>query len=67
MTDILTESIKEYRQQFLQGLAQDFAALREDSEAWEEEIQERQAWSATLSDDLVERQVEERLRLLMRL
>lgn len=55
MADILATAIEEYRRQrFLKGLSQDFADLRADSQAWEEELRERQAWDATLSDDLEE-------------
>ena len=55
MADILANALEEYRRQsFLRGLAEDFAALRGDSEAWAEELRERQAWDATLGDDLEE-------------
>jgi len=39
-------------QYFLKGLAADFAALRRDPAAWGEELREREAWDATLSDGL---------------
>ena len=55
MADILANAIEEYRRQrFLRGLAEDFAALRQDPEAWGEELRERQLWEATLGDDLEE-------------
>ena len=40
------------RKEFLAGLAADFAKLREDPEAWEEELEERRAWDVTLLDGL---------------
>ena len=53
MADILAEALELYRRQlFLRGLAEDFAALRADSAAWDEELRERRAWDATLGDDL---------------
>ena len=36
----------------LAGLNEDFAALRRDETAWEDELRERRAWDATLSDGL---------------
>ncbi len=54
MADILAKALDEYRRQsFLRGLADDFEALRSDSEAWDEELRERQVWEVTLGDDLV--------------
>jgi predicted transcriptional regulator len=53
MADILATAIEEYRRQhFLKGLAADFAALRRDPAAWEEELREREAWDTTLGDGL---------------
>ncbi len=53
MTEILDKAIEAYRRaSFLAGLNEDFAALRQDRAAWEEEQQERKAWDATLSDGL---------------
>ena len=53
MADILAKAIDQYRRQrFLQGLGEDFAALRHQPEAWQEELRERQVWDATLGDDL---------------
>jgi hypothetical protein len=53
MTKILDEAIEAYRrQQFLAGLNADFAALRKNRAAWEEEQAERKAWDATLADGI---------------
>jgi predicted transcriptional regulator len=53
MPQILRQAVEELRRhRFLQGLAADFAALREDREAWQEEIDERAEWDAALADDL---------------
>jgi hypothetical protein len=55
MTEILEKAIEAYRRaRFLAGLNADYAALREDSSAWEGEKKERRAWDATLSDGLPE-------------
>ncbi len=40
------------RQRFLEGVNADFAALRNDPAAWQEELAERAAWDCTLADDL---------------
>jgi AbrB family looped-hinge helix DNA binding protein len=42
----------EYRRQFLAELDREFAALREDPEAWEEELAERRLLDGTLLDGL---------------
>ena len=55
MTEILDKAIEAYRrQQFLAGLNSDFAALRRNPAAWEEEQAERTKWDATLSDGVEE-------------
>jgi predicted transcriptional regulator len=55
MPDILHQAVEKLRrQEFLRGLSEDFAALRDDSEAWQEELDERAAWDGTLGDDLGE-------------
>ena len=53
MIEVLAKAIDAYaRQCFLDGLSADFAALRADSKKWNEELAERAAWDATLTDDL---------------
>ena len=53
MMDILDQAIELYRRQcFLDGLNADFAALRQNKAAWDEELAERESWDATLADDL---------------
>ena len=45
------EAIEQYRRRrFLEGLNQDFKALKEDREAWQEELEERKMWDKTLLD-----------------
>jgi hypothetical protein len=44
----------EQRKRFLEGLNDDFARLRRDARAWNEELEERAAWDATLADGLEE-------------
>jgi hypothetical protein len=38
------------RRKFLEGLNEDFKTLKEDSEAWQEELDERKMWYKTLLD-----------------
>lgn len=53
MANVLAKAIDVYhRQVFLEGLNQEFAALRSDRKAWDEELAERQSWEATLADGL---------------
>jgi len=53
MQEVLTRAVEDYhRKCFLEGLAADFAALRSDPEAWENELLERAAWDVTLADGL---------------
>jgi predicted transcriptional regulator len=50
---ILDKAIEQYRRQvFLQEANQAYAALRNQPEAWEAELEEREAWDTTLSDGL---------------
>ena len=53
MTEVLDRAIEVYRRQhFLSGLNADFAALRQDQAAWQEELAEREAWDSALADGL---------------
>jgi hypothetical protein len=53
MTEVLDKAIEAYRRQrFLAGLNADFAALRKNKSAWDEERAERDLWDATLTDGL---------------
>lgn len=55
MQSVLEKAIMEYQRQcFLEGLHADFAALRNNPKAWQEEQEERAVWDATLSDGLDE-------------
>lgn len=55
MPEILDQAVEQLRRhQFLEGLSEDFAALREDSDSWQQELDERAAWDATVGDDLAE-------------
>jgi len=50
---IVYKAIEAYRRaSFLAGLNGDFAALRQNRAAWEEEQKERRAWDARLADGL---------------
>jgi hypothetical protein len=56
MTDVLHNAIEiRRRQRFLSGLNDDFAALRRNEAAWEEELAERRVWDAALGDGLEDR------------
>ena len=53
MQAVLDKAIEAYRRQcFLQKANEAYAALRENDEAWQEEIAERDAWDITLEDGL---------------
>ncbi len=55
MQQILATAVEEYRRRrFLEGVYADFAALRNDPAAWQQEQQERAEWDATLADGLLE-------------
>ena len=56
MPAVLDKAIEDYRRRvFLEGLSQDFAALRQDPKKWDDELSERKVWDAALSDGLEER------------
>ena len=51
--EILDKAIEQYRRQkFLEEANNAYAALRNNSEAWADEIEEREAWDVTLTDGL---------------
>ena len=53
MQAVLDKAIEAYRRQcFLQKANEAYAALRENTEAWQEEIAEREVWDITLGDGL---------------
>jgi predicted transcriptional regulator len=53
MQAILDQAIEQYRRQvFLEEANQAYAALRNNSEAWHAELEEREAWDVTLADSL---------------
>jgi hypothetical protein len=50
---VLEQAIEQYRrQQFLATANQAYLALRDRPEAWQEELEEREAWDITLEDGL---------------
>ncbi len=50
---VLEQAIEQYRrQQFLVAANQAYIALRDRPEAWQEELEEREAWDITLEDGL---------------
>lgn len=51
MQAVLEQAIEAYRRQtFLEGLAEDYAALRENDAEWQAEKEERSEWDVTLAD-----------------
>lgn len=51
MQAVLEQAIEAYRRQtFLEDLASDYAALRENESEWQAELEEREAWEATVGD-----------------
>ena len=55
MQKIIERAIEAYRRQlFLEESNRAFAALRENTEAWQEEKQERALWDSAIADGLEE-------------
>jgi hypothetical protein len=53
MQAVLDRAIERYhRESFLRAANSDFQALKGDSRAWKQEVQERQLWEQTLADGL---------------
>jgi predicted transcriptional regulator len=53
MREIIERAIEHYRRQrFVEEANAAYAALRADSKAWREELQEREAWDAALGNGL---------------
>ena len=53
MAEVLEKAIASYeRRVFLEGLNQDFAALRANTTAWKAELAERAQWETTSGDGL---------------
>ena len=51
MQTIIEQAVEQYRRRrFLEGLSQDFKNLKEDTQAWQEELEERELWNTTLLD-----------------
>jgi hypothetical protein len=51
MQTIVEAAIEQYRRRrFLEGLNQDFKALKADTQAWQEELAERALWDNALLD-----------------
>ena len=52
---VLERAIEDYEtRQFLEAANRSYDALRKKPKAWEQELRERRAWDATLSDGLRE-------------
>jgi hypothetical protein len=50
---VLSRAIEEYqRKRFWEQANADYAALRNDPEAWQEELEERALWESALTDGL---------------
>jgi predicted transcriptional regulator len=53
MREVLERAVESYRRQrFVEEANAAYAALQADSQAWREELKEREAWDATLADGL---------------
>ena len=53
MQGVLEKALDEYQRNcFFESLEASFAALKNDSEAWGEELRERRIWESTLMDGL---------------
>jgi len=53
MQEIVEKAVESYRRKsFLEGLSNDFRALQDDPQAWQDEKEERALWDNTLQDGL---------------
>ncbi len=53
MQDILSEAVEEMRRRRMFELANaSYAAMRENEDEWQEELEERRLWDKTLADGL---------------
>jgi len=53
MQSILEDAIERYRRErFLLAANADFAALRSDGKAWNQELHDRELWRRTVSDGI---------------
>ena len=53
MQSIIEKAVEQYkRRRFLEGLNEDFKALKKDRKAWQEETEERRLWENTLLDGI---------------
>jgi predicted DNA-binding protein len=53
MQTVLDEAIEQYRRdRFVREVDEGYARLQADPEAWQEELDERRLWDATLADGL---------------
>ena len=51
ISDVLDNAVEVYRREvFLEETSRSFEALKEDPEAWREELEERALWEASLAD-----------------
>ncbi len=55
MTEVMADAVERLRREdLLRRTNEAYAALRQDPEAWEDELREREAWETTLADGLAE-------------
>lgn len=55
MQTIIEQAVEQYqRRRFLEGLSQDFKNLKEDTQLWQEELEERELWDKTSLDGVKE-------------
>ena len=55
MSDVLDKAVETYRREvFLDDTNRAFETLKEDSDSWQEELEERALWEDTLSDGVNE-------------
>ena len=51
LQSVVEQAVERFRREmFLEGLKDDFAALRENTEEWNSELEERELWDNTLGD-----------------
>ena len=53
MQALLDKAVERYRRErFMEAANEDYRALRRDSKAWKQELQEREVWEQSISDGL---------------
>lgn len=59
MSSVLDKAVEIYRRErFLQEVNRAYASLRDDKQAWQDELEDRRVWDVTLADGQVPEEAE---------